>query len=58
MKKDYMGPNMEVTMLTPMKIMVSSLALKRSGQGEEEIYDEAVLLSRNWTGIWDEEENE
>ena len=58
MKKIYMRPDMEMTMLTPLVLMTSSLVLNRSGQDEDEVYDEDVLLSRSWSDIWEEEERE
>ena len=55
MKKIYLQPMVEETALVSIEMIAASLRVNRNSQGEDEIYDETVLLSRNIKSVWDED---
>ena len=56
MKKNYLTPSIEITMIVSREMITSSMPLYRGGYDDDEILDESEVLSRSFNSVWDDDE--
>ena len=59
MKKNYISPDTELTLIEPVNMIAASISLDvHTSEQAEEIKDQNEFLSRRHNSVWDEEEEE